>query len=120
MTAQEFVDLLIKNILNPLLYVLFSVALIVFVWGIVEFLWGQTRGTDENANNGKRHLLWGLIGLFIMLTAASIIGLVVNSFFPGSWPPKKINSTGTGADSSVSVYCPWTVRSCGPSSLASV
>jgi nitrogen fixation-related uncharacterized protein len=93
MTAQEFVDLLIKNILNPLLYVLFSIALIVFAWGIVEFLWGKAKGVDDRERKGQQHLLWGLVGLFIMVTAASLIGLVVNTFFPGSWPPKQIDSS---------------------------
>src|SRR3989344_4562173 len=89
MTPQQFVNLLITNILNPLLYVLFSVAIIVFMWGIVQFMWGLKDGAaDKLAADGKMHMLWGLIGLFIMLTAASIIGLVVNTFFPGKWPPK--------------------------------
>jgi hypothetical protein len=88
MTPQQFVDLLITNILNPLLYVLFAAAMIVFLYGVVQFIWGLSIGaTDDPKKDGKMHMLFGLIGLFIMLTAFSIIGLVVNTFFPGKWPP---------------------------------
>lgn len=88
LTPECFVQILSTNILNPLLYLLFAAAMIVFIYGIVEFLWGKSQGKEDKESKGKWHMLYGLIGLFIMLTASSIIGLVVNTFFDGAWPPK--------------------------------
>jgi hypothetical protein len=50
----------------------------VFVWGVIEFLGGQN-GVGEGAQNGKRHMLWGIIGMFIMVAAWAILKLIASS-----------------------------------------
>lgn len=92
LTPECFVQMIGKNILDPIMYVLFAAAMIVFMYGVIEFLVDLSKGGKDPDNKGKKHMLWGLIGLFIMLTAASIIGLVVNTFFPDTWPPKSGSS----------------------------
>ncbi len=67
-----------KVIINPLLLLLFSVGLLVFVWGIVEFLWGLSQDT-EHKEQGKQHMLWGLVGMFVMASAFAIIKLIANT-----------------------------------------
>ena len=62
-------------ILNPLIGLLFAAALAVFIWGIIEFL--QKRDSNaEDANAGKQHLIWGLVGMFIMISAFAIMNLI--------------------------------------------
>ncbi len=62
-------------ILNPLIGLLFAAALAVFIWGIIEFL--QKRDSNaEDANDGKQHLIWGLVGMFIMISAFAIMNLI--------------------------------------------
>ena len=58
---------------------MFGVALLVFAWGVVEFLWGLSSGS-ENKEQGKQHMLWGIIGLVIMVGAYAIIQLVLGTF----------------------------------------
>lgn len=78
MTAESLRDALVDVILNPLAALLFGVAFIVFIWGLVEFLWGLSTDT-EGKENGKRHMLWGIIGMFVMVAAGTIINIIANT-----------------------------------------
>ena len=71
-------DLLVSNIVNPILLLLFSVGLLVFVFGVVEFLYGLNAETDAR-ERGKKHMLWGLVGMLIMVVAYSIVRLIIDT-----------------------------------------
>jgi len=45
----------------------------------VEFLFGVSQGSDKK-EDGKQHMLWGVIGMFIMVAAMAIIRLILNTF----------------------------------------
>jgi hypothetical protein len=78
MGIQEFVNKINEVIINPILALIFAAALVVFIWGVVEFLFGQN-GVGEGAQNGKRHMLWGIIGMFIMVAAYAILKIIANT-----------------------------------------
>lgn len=65
-------------IINPILALLFAAGLLVFVWGLVQFLIGLS-GESESKDDGKRHMLWGVIGMFVMVAAVAIVNLVASS-----------------------------------------
>ncbi len=67
---------LVNAIINPLLLLLTGIAGVVFLWGVVEFLWNQQAGDNKKAGEGKLHLLYGLIGLFIIVGAFGIFSII--------------------------------------------
>ncbi len=74
-------DLLLKinsAILNPLILLLLAAALLIFVWGIVQFLGSEEGG--EARNQGKKNLLWGLVGLLIMVSVYGLIQFILGTF----------------------------------------
>lgn len=75
MTAfANVVDPIISNIVYPLLELLFGVAILVFVWGVLQIV---IHGDDEDARTkGKLTMIWGTVGFVIMLSAWGIINLV--------------------------------------------
>ncbi len=75
---DSIVNCLTSVIVNPILALLFAAGLVVFVFGVVEFLAGQN-GVGEGAQNGKRHMLWGIIGMFIMVAAWAILKIIAAS-----------------------------------------
>jgi hypothetical protein len=77
-SAAQFADCLSAVIINPILALMFAAGLLVFIWGVVEFLAGMN-GVGEGAANGKRHMLWGIIGMFVMVAAFAILQLINNS-----------------------------------------
>ena len=59
-------------LINPLIIVGFVAALLYFIWGVIEFL----RNRDVNAASGQEgrdHMLWGIAGLVIMVSAFAIM-----------------------------------------------
>ena len=72
-------DLLAKisdQILNPLIGLIIAVALMIFIWGVIEFIAGAAN--DEKRVKGKQHMVWGIIGLFIMVSVFGIMQILVN------------------------------------------
>jgi hypothetical protein len=65
------------HIINPLIMVAFAGSILFFLYGVVNFL--RKRDTDiTGADDGKRHLAYGLIGLFIMTSAFAIARIMSN------------------------------------------
>lgn len=76
--AQELADNITRVIVNPVIALLFAVGFLVFVWGVIEFMAGLS-GVGEGAQKGKNHMLWGLIGMFVMVAAYAILQLIANT-----------------------------------------
>ncbi|MDD5068852.1 MAG: hypothetical protein PHS53_00955 [Candidatus Pacebacteria bacterium] len=67
---MELLGKLETAVLNPVIIILFGVAVVIFVYGVVQFIW---KSDDEEARQvGAQHIMWGLIGLFIMTAAIAI------------------------------------------------
>jgi hypothetical protein len=76
MDVVTLVEALKRVVINPLLLLLFSVGMLVFVWGFIEFLWGLNQDTSDKKTEGKWHMLWGVVGMFIMVAAYAIVQLI--------------------------------------------
>ena len=72
--AMQIVTRVAENILNPLIELLFAAALIYFLFGVMEYVRGAD--SDSARAEGSRHILWGLIGMLIMIGAFSIVNLI--------------------------------------------
>lgn len=74
---------LIRNmndvILTPIFSLLMSLAVLYFVWGLYQFL-SSKAGGQLDIETGKNHMIWGLIGLLIMISAVAIINIVLGTF----------------------------------------
>lgn len=75
--AERLVDNIIKNIINPIILVLMGLALAVFIWGVIEFIAKSGEDTDAVVT-GKRHMIYGIIGLAIMVSVFGIMNLICN------------------------------------------
>lgn len=85
MSAEQLVANLEAFVINPIIWLLFGVALVIFLWGVVEFLAGFE--SEEKQTQGKRHMLWGIIGLAIMVSAIGIKEIVENTICDGECAP---------------------------------
>jgi uncharacterized membrane protein len=79
MTVDQFILNLATVILNPLIKLMFAAAIVVFLWGIIEYIKGA--GSADSREQGTRHIIWGLVGLFIMVSVYGIINLFKNTLF---------------------------------------
>lgn len=85
--VDTFVSNVNKLILNPLIGLLFGIALVFFLYGVVEFLMNSE--TEEGKTMGKKHMLWGVVGLFIMLSVWGILNLVISTIGVKGINPEK-------------------------------
>ena len=60
-------------IINPLLYALFTLAFLLFVWGVFIYF---INPDSKEREKGAQHILWGVVGMFIMISAFGIINLI--------------------------------------------
>lgn len=64
-------------IVNPILQVAFAVATILFVYGVFEFI--KNTDSPEARKAGQQHMLWGLVGLAIMVSVFTIMKILLNT-----------------------------------------
>ncbi len=76
--AYAFVEKVNEVILYPLITLLMGLALLIFLWGCYEYL---THSNESQAREtGQMHILWGIVGMFIMLVAYGILGIAAGTF----------------------------------------
>ena len=68
---QELITKVSDAIVNPLVVLLFSVAFLVFLWGAFQFVYYAD--DTKMREDGKRHLLYGVIGMTVMVAARGIM-----------------------------------------------
>jgi uncharacterized protein YqgC (DUF456 family) len=76
-TFGKVIDPVISNIIDPIVMFLFAVALVVFTYGVLKYVWGSSEGDDRT--HAKNSMLGGIIGMFIMLSAWGIVYLISNT-----------------------------------------
>lgn len=81
----------ISAVVTQLIPLLLSLAVLMFLWGIVKFI--ANIGDEEARKAGKSLMVWGMIALFVMVSFWGIIGYVQQSLglqgvpvTPGSAP----------------------------------
>jgi hypothetical protein len=78
-TIVPFLNKINEFILNPLILLLFSIAFVIFVYGIAMFIKNSGDEKAESYTNGKRAMLYGIIGMTVMVTAFGIIRFILSA-----------------------------------------
>jgi len=78
-TIRDLINKVISDILNPFIVLLFGVAIVIFVWGIIQYVIGS-KGDTEALHKARGVILWGIIGMFIMVSAWGIIYMLCDFF----------------------------------------
>ena len=75
---DAFIANLNRLIINPLILLLFALALVYFLWGVLEFMANQDN--EEKRTTGKKHMVWGIVGITIMVGVFAIMNLILRTF----------------------------------------
>ena len=76
--AGPFIDKIQTAILFPLISIMMGVALLVFLWGVFQYIAGAEG--EEARKTGRKHMLFGIIGLVIMVSALALLKLAAGTF----------------------------------------
>lgn len=76
--AQSFVGQVNDIILFPLISLLMAVAFLYFIFGGFQYI---LHADDSKAREeGRKHMLWSILGMFVMVVAFAILALAANTF----------------------------------------
>lgn len=76
-TIEDVVDS-IKDILNAVVPALMILAFVVFLWGVVKFIFAG--GDETKRKDAKHYIVYGLVGLAVMVAVWGIINIVAETF----------------------------------------
>ena len=65
-------------IINPIILLLFAVALVYFIYGVFEYVW-KSKSDPAKIKEGRAHMGWGLFGMFVMFSVFGFFKLLLNS-----------------------------------------
>lgn len=68
----------VVSFVNVLIPILVGLALLGFFWGI--FRYGFAANSDDGRAEARRIMIWGLIGLFVMVSIWGILRILVFTF----------------------------------------
>lgn len=67
-----------QAILYPLIALLLAAALLMFLWGVFQYI-ANAEG-DAARDTGRKHMIFGIIGFVIMVSALAILRIATNTF----------------------------------------
>ncbi|MGB8815705.1 MAG: hypothetical protein WCC74_00490 [Minisyncoccia bacterium] len=74
--ADLIYDVILSGILEPLIVLLSSLTILIFVWGILKYMRADSKEREE----GKKYMFWGVIGIFVMFSLWGLVNILQNSF----------------------------------------
>lgn len=74
---NSIVPRIVGNIVLPLVQFAFALAMLVFVWGLIGFF--MNAEDSERRKEGQRHILWGVVGIAIMVSVYGIVRFVAST-----------------------------------------
>lgn len=83
-TTAEIVRRFETVLIKPTLLLIFTASFFLFVWGLFMFMFDLDKVGEHK--EGKYHMWWGLIGMFIIVAVYGIIALISNTFNLGVDP----------------------------------
>ena len=78
MSINSFLDKVDALILNPIILLLFAVATVYFIYGIVKYL--SLDPSDSKRGEARSSIIWGLVGMIIMFSVYGLISFVLSTF----------------------------------------
>jgi hypothetical protein len=76
-SARTLVESIDRVVINPIIFFLFAAAMAYFLYGVVQYL--LSPDNEEIRKSSKSHMLWGVVGLFIMVAVFGIEKLILNT-----------------------------------------
>jgi len=109
MTLAQFLGTL-TGILNQIVPFILGLAVLVILWGIFTYI--TKAGEEEKRAEAKKFILYGILGLFIMVSLWGFVGILVNTFgirgtiTPGDIPKVPVICPPAGSAGTKPTGCP--------------
>lgn len=89
----------LQKILNAIIPFLITLGLIYFIWGVAQYV---IAGGEESKKKGREHIIYGLIGLAVIVGVWGLVNIVTKTFgLEGNATVLPVFLTGTSATCSL-------------------
>lgn len=75
------VTLILTNIFTPLIALIIGLAFVTFLWGIYKYV---STASLEGKAGAKETIIYGLVGLFVMLSVWGLVNILTETFGVGN------------------------------------
>ena len=82
LNPDDVLQRVVAEIFTPVYQVVVGVSFLYFLYGVLKFIYDMNHPAEKN--DGKNHLLWGTVGLFIIFSVGGILQ-VFGGFFQGTF-----------------------------------
>ena len=76
--ADTILQRMTAEIFSPLYQLVVALAFVYFLYGAAMFIYNLRNPSEKNT--GKQHLLWGMVGLFIIFSVGGVLNLFGDIF----------------------------------------
>ncbi|MCC2630674.1 MAG: seg [Candidatus Paceibacter sp.] len=72
------------DILNAIIPLLFAIAFLTFIWGIIKYIYAAG---PQKLNEGRNYIIYGVIAMTVMVSVWGIAEVLKNTFFESAGSP---------------------------------
>jgi hypothetical protein len=94
-SLKSLIDSLVR-IANSLVPLIFAIAGIVFIWGVVRFI--RHANEPKARDEGRNFMIYSIIALAVMMSVWGLALLLKNAIFPNATGPLNLGSTSGAGD----------------------
>lgn len=70
-------DVFLSGIIRPIVPLLIGLGVLVFIYGVLILMFSEG---GEKKEEGKQYMMWGIIGIFVMVSVWGLVSLVGGVF----------------------------------------
>jgi hypothetical protein len=77
-TFKKLIDtVFISGLIRPLVPLLIGLGVVVFIYGVLILMFSEG---GEKKEEGKQYMLWGIIGIFVMVSVWGLVNILIGTF----------------------------------------
>jgi hypothetical protein len=70
-------DVFISGLLKPIIPLMVGLAVAVFIYGVLVLMFSEG---GEKKEDGKKYMVWGIIGIFVMVSVWGLVHILITTF----------------------------------------
>lgn len=77
-TFKKLIDtVFINGLMRPIVPLLIGLGVVVFIYGVLVLMFSEG---GEKKEEGKQYMLWGIIGIFVMVSVWGLVNILKGTF----------------------------------------
>lgn len=81
--VNYYKDFIVGTVNDVLVPILMAIAFIVFLWGVYKYFI-QGAAEDKSREDGRKFVLWGIIGFVVIISVWGLVNIVKTTIIPSN------------------------------------